>query len=282
MEVDTPPQRKVELIRCPGGITTVGHQMHSTDPSANIATVLAANSGRPGGACRAADGRLERSTIHGGHSTQEEDVVSNWLLACGSTWQERERLFELVSFEWGLADPAGTSTRTLQGVDYTRVFPSIEARMYADAWALPSQALCRKEGTRFDTNHKYPTTLVFVAGPNANPPRSHPPNSSMRRTFCAKAHDAREFFEAGTAWAIYAALCAAKDSECNVVLLPFVSGGLYAGPWRGAKGRLDAYVENINRMLGVHDGHEVKGVMPDNTEVPPLGRFFSQVAVVVL
>ena len=83
----TPQQPcQVEVIIDAGGITTVGHAMHSTNTGANIATVLAANSGRPGGACRAGDGTIQRSTIHGGHSTQEEDVIANWLLASGSGW----------------------------------------------------------------------------------------------------------------------------------------------------------------------------------------------------
>ena len=98
---------------------------------------------------------------------------------------------------------------------------------------------------------------------------------SMRRTFCQAAHDHRSFLEAGTAWAIYAALAAAAQGGCDVVLVPFVGGGLYAGPWRGAPGLLDAFVRHIDAML-------LEGVMPDGTRVPPLGGCFRKVCVVVL
>jgi hypothetical protein len=43
-----------------------------------IGTMVAANSGRPGGACGQANGSV--TNLHAGHSTQEEDVVSNWLI----------------------------------------------------------------------------------------------------------------------------------------------------------------------------------------------------------
>ena len=210
---------------------------------------------------------------------------------------ERERLFAQISFSWGLTDISGVSTKTLQHIDYTRVFPGIEARMYADAWALPGQALCRKEGTRFLTDYKYPTTLVFCAGcaafapaacasaptdpvaprrrPNAVMNDNLPPNSSMRRTFSLEAHNSRQFFEAGAAWAVYAALQAAAQSGCDVVLLPFVSGGLYAGPWKGKPDLRASFVRNIDTML--RDGR-----MPDGKTVPPLGSKFRKIALVLL
>lgn len=273
MEVDCPAPQPCKLIRHAGGITTVGLELHQQDAHARIATVVAANSGRPGGAIRAADGTVERSKVHGGHSTQEEDVVANWLLSSGHDWPERQCRFAQISWQWGLHEPHGTDTRTLQGVDYTRVFPSVGARMYADAWTLPGQTLSRKEGKRFDTHAAYPTTLVFCAGPNASAGGSA--GGSMRRTFCEAAHDDRSFLEAGTAWAIYAALAAAAQSGCDVVLLPFVAGGLYAGPWRGAPGLLASFVRHIDAML-------LEGLMPDGTAVSPLGGCFRKVCVVVL
>ena len=97
----------------------------------------------------------------------------------------------------------------------------------------------------------------------------------MRRTFCQAAHDHRGFLEAGTAWAIYAALAAAAQDRCDVVLVPFVGGGLYAGPWRGAPGMLEAFVRHINAML-------LEGEMPDGKSGPPLGGCFRKVCVVVL
>ncbi len=117
MEVDRPAPQPCKLIRHAGGITTVGLELHQQDTHARIATVVAANSGRPGGAIRAADGTVERSKVHGGHSTQEEDVVANWLLSSGHDWPERQRRFAQISWQWGLHEPHGTDTRTLQGVE---------------------------------------------------------------------------------------------------------------------------------------------------------------------
>ena len=97
----------------------------------------------------------------------------------------------------------------------------------------------------------------------------------MRRTFNLEAQNSRPFFEAGTAWAVYAALHAAAQSGCDVVLLPFVSGGLYAGPWRGAPDLRDSYVRNIDRMLN-------EGKMPDGSIVLPLCGVLRKVALVVL
>lgn len=97
----------------------------------------------------------------------------------------------------------------------------------------------------------------------------------MRRTFCQAAHDHRSFLEEGSAWAIYAALAAAAQGGCDVVLVPFVGGGLYAGPWRGAPDLLESFVHHINAMLR-------EGAMPDGTRVPPLGGCFRKVCVVVL
>ena len=96
MEVDRPAPQPCERIQHPGGITSVGFELHQHHSDFRIATVLAANSGRPGGAIRAADGTAEQSKVHGGHSTQEEDVVSNWLLTSAQDWPERQRLLVAV------------------------------------------------------------------------------------------------------------------------------------------------------------------------------------------
>ena len=116
MEVDRPAPQPCEVIPHPGGITSVGFELHQQHADFRIATLLAANSGRPGGAIRAADGTAEQSKVHGGHSTQEEDVVSNWLLTSAQDWPERQRLFAQISGQWGLHEPHGTDARTLQGM----------------------------------------------------------------------------------------------------------------------------------------------------------------------
>ena len=60
-----------------GGIANMGMRLHTERPM-RIGTMVAGNSGRPGGACGQANGSV--ANLHAGHSTQEEDVVSNWLI----------------------------------------------------------------------------------------------------------------------------------------------------------------------------------------------------------
>lgn len=69
-----------------------------------IGLQVAANSGRPGGACGHWDGNVR--CIHGRHRTQEEDVVSNWLVSeCGRGSQPKHwsALFRSTIYNrWGL------------------------------------------------------------------------------------------------------------------------------------------------------------------------------------
>jgi hypothetical protein len=92
----------------------------------------------------------------------------------------------------------------------------------------------------------------------------------MRRTHSARAHDDMGILADGAAWAVYAALHASAACGCDAVLIPFVSGGLYAGPHdRGTLRFL--FLENIRQMLfgGFH-------------HAPALGDHFRTVIVVFL
>ena len=270
----------VFTVETAGGITAAGAQLHLEDPTLRIATVIASNSGRPGGACRDdITGDVCRGKIHGHHSTQEEDCVSNWLITASESWDERSRHFARISGSFGLRSPAGTDTATIQGIDYTTT-RRMGARMYADAWCCQGARLSDKRVTgpaaaRFDTKRTYPTTLVFCAGPNAQEPGRASASSSMRRTFSQRAHDELSFLEAGAAWAVYAALHASAACGCDAVLLPFVSGGLYAGPWRSEPDLRRRFTDNIERMLRT-------GELPDGTACAPLGKCFRGVVLVVL
>ena len=262
-----------------GGITAVGARLHSEDPTLRIATVIASNSGRPGGACRDITGDVSRRQIHGHHSTQEEDCVSNWLITASESWAVRSRHFARISGSFGLRSPEGTDTATIQGIDYT-TSGVMGARMYADAWCCQGVRLSDKRVTgtaaaRFDTTRTYPTTLVFCAGPNAQEPGRASASSSMRRTFSQRAHDELSFLEAGAAWAVYAALHASAACGCDAVLLPFVSGGLYAGPWRSEPDLRRRFAAHVERMLK-------NGELPDGTACAPLGNCFRKVVIVVL
>ena len=122
----------------------------------------------------------------------------------------------------------------------------------------------------FDAAQSYPTSLIFCAGPNAHVPNRALAASSMRRTYSARAHDDMAILAGGAAWAVYAALHASAACGCDAVLMPFVSGGLYAGPHDRDTLRF-LFRENIQLML---DG--------GFNRAPPLGVHFRRVIVVFL
>ena len=126
-----------------------------------IAVQIAANSGRPGGACGNSDGSV--SGVHDRHRTQEESVVSNWLVteyyaslssssssssssraamdfderAAAAAWNAIFR--STIHGRWGMVRLRGsTSPETLQGVDYVHTTDSED---YADAWVVRRAAV---------------------------------------------------------------------------------------------------------------------------------------------
>ena len=94
----------------------------------------------------------------------------------------------------------------------------------------------------------------------------------MRPTFSAQANDDMAFLAAGAAWAVYAALHASAACGCDAVLIPFVSGGLYAGPHDRDMLRA-LFVRNIEAML-------LTGRSDSAHHGPPLGCHFREVRVV--
>ena len=73
--------RQLEFLAIRGGSTNMTLELAKVHPGSRIGLVIAGNSGRPGGACGHMDkfNRPYVDSLHH-HSTQEEDVVSNWLL----------------------------------------------------------------------------------------------------------------------------------------------------------------------------------------------------------
>ena len=194
--------------------------------------------------------------------------MSNWLLTLSASPTVQSTEFARISTAFGLRDASGIDSATIQGVDYTTAYP----RMYADAWCITGARLSVKTPApaAFDAAQSYPTSLIFCAGPNAHAPHGAPPASSMRRTYSAQAHTDVGFLAEGAAWAVYAAMHASAACGCDAVLIPFVSGGLYAGPHdRGTLRFL--FLENIRQMLfGVFH------------HAPALGDHFRTVIVVFL
>jgi len=249
--------------------------------SGEVAILVAANSGRPGGSCRDHGGRSRE--VHAKHRTQEEDVVASWL-ACFPPGDGREDEFERISRAWGLLDPCGTGTQTTQGIDYTA---AATPQVYADAWLLGSKEApvpisTRRSGEAFCTeaSDRLDAMLIFCAAPNASRPRPCAlASSSMKRTFCAAAADDRDYFERGRAWAVHAALCAARDAGAAIVVMPYIGGGLYAGPHASAPDLERRFVRSVNEMLHPPPGCS-QGRMPCGTLVDPLGSNFQAVYIV--
>jgi len=262
------------------GMTNIGYTLHMQNPNWRFATLVAGNSGRPGGAVGQADGTVDK--LHAGHRTQEEDIVANWLITTcirhgahiGS--KSRGHLYASKIFEtsihgkWGMRTPEGDDCETVQGVDYT--LATDNGAWYADAWSVPAVDLACKardeKGLFFDSNRCYQSSLVFVAGPNAGVSNTRP-TSTVRRTFNALAASDYNHFVEGLRCALYAGLRAAAHLGCDVVLIPFVSGGIYAGPW---KDQLKAHFQEIvDGLLQATDlGHA------------PLGLYFQKVVWTLL
>ena len=78
-------------------MATVGRDVVVAQPTAHIGAMIAGNSGRPGGAV-GEPGDVAHDKIHAGHSTQEEDMVSTWLLSeCGGGNRDSGRWREEAS-----------------------------------------------------------------------------------------------------------------------------------------------------------------------------------------
>ena len=276
-----------------------------------IGVMIAGNSGRPGGSIykpwfSSPQQRLQG--VHPGHHTQEESILSSWLVGSErtaphislaengiqfprQTYENMEdRFLRCLHRKWGMVeddvrafegfiDRYGRSTvepirwpddvrqrwlATRQGVDYVN---TENADDYGDAWSLPDADLCvdvsdgGPVGWRFFKLDKIvKTTLIFVSGPNASPARGNHMMGSMLRTQNKRVLDettshftmlrtasgqrvntlqnaaieeAAPFFVACVRAAMKAGLDAAIEAGIDVIVLARISGGIYAGAWRG-------------------------------------------------
>ena len=174
---------RCEHLWAAGGAAFVGWELHDSDPGAHIGMMVAANSGRPGGAC-GLRAQLDHAKLHPGHRTQEEDIVSSWIRTeAGDDPAAQDELYRgTIDQRWGMRDTLSTGRDTIQGVDYCR---TTSPASFADTWLVPRAVMSAKsaddDGTmRFDTERQFPCTLVFTAGPNAGASAS--PWGSMART----------------------------------------------------------------------------------------------------
>ena len=280
---------QLEVCVDAGGLTNVAiaclaaQQVNGVGGSWRVGTMVAANSGRPGGACSASStgGRtLETEKLHAHHKTQEEDVVSNWLLTAAEDnpgadpMQVMDRLFaRTVSRQWGMSHPERSDCDTLQNIDYRDAKPA----KYADAWVVRGVWLSRKEVApvrRFDFSTQYPTSLYFVSGPNAGA-QGRDPRSSTRRTFNEEAAATYGIFREGVKAAVRAGLLAMAMDGCDVALLAGVATGLYAGDHRSTI--RSEYAALVNEILAEPMQHEGISSAPHT-----LGECFARVVWTVL
>jgi hypothetical protein len=260
------PIQNAEIEHNRNGMTNIGailYNRHSsgTNPP-KIGTIIAANSGRPGGACGNFDGTAEK--INPNHRTQEEDIVSNWFTTYvynkGITGErEKEEIYNklfgcTIYNKWGLAYPYAKKTdtenyfATVQGINYSDAIP----KEYADAWTIDNVYLSDKryhyKGSQYIHEHQYKTTLVFVAGPNNNNPGTRGPINSVYRTYNENTDARFDIFIRGVEAALFAALISMVRSKCNVALLVYVSGGVYRGKHDKDEYR-NAYENALNNLL---------------------------------
>ena len=245
----------VEQITEPSGTTTVAYKNYIADKDSKIGIMIAGNSGRPGGRC---GWTKEVRDIHPYHTTQEEDMTSNWMITeCDISKnnqqprkmkgmekehsQMNEIYKETIYRKWGLTKAEGDSTDTIQRIDYTS--KDLEPWQYGDAWVLKGARLSVKkiDGKKwYDTKQQFPADLFFVSGPS----------SSMRRTFNPKAADPNnwEFLRASLKAAMRGGLEAMRRNGIEWVYVASLAAGIYAGDHKQrilAKGEFDNIVKEV-------------------------------------
>ena len=265
------------------GMTHIGASLYKESNPPKIGTIIAGNSGRPGGACGNFDGTLVN--IKPTHRTQEEDIISNWIMTYmynnSSIPEEKKKdcvdnLFKNTIYKkWGLEFPYEKRTdnkdyyKTIQNIDYRNA----EAHDYATAWTIDNVYLSDKfnnqdGSSRYIHENQYKTTLVFVAGPNNYNPGTNGEFNSVFRTYNKETDKHFHLFMNGVEAALFAGLIAMVCSKCNVALLVNVSGGLYRGE-HDKEDYKHAYLNSLDNLLM---NVQINGV--------ELGRYFDKVILV--
>ena len=216
------------------------------DKKGRVAIVIAGNSGRPGGGVTNDSdwSKLEQEKLKP-HSTQEEDVFSNFLRATythGGSFnlEDAQAHFNELYSQWGLSHPnanseSGNFYSTKQGVDYVN---TVDPNDFSKPCVFTSGSIAKvgfhtkhESQIWFNTDDTKQVDLLFIAGPNASE-NGGTSTGSMQRTLCKKAVSDYTFFYKGIQAAIKAALdtCDRKGySAQDTVLLPPLSCGIYAG-----------------------------------------------------
>ena len=279
-------------------------------PDGKIGVALAGNSGLPGGAVGLAFRVKSNSTIKRKdledkrYSTQEEDVVKDWMLTMLHYNQSLDTTMDQIWGKFGLLDhnprSAGATDpnvnkQTHQGVDFTNLYESKWTKqlldnnqplekMYADALVVRSAFLAPIKNSNGEYNFKESkkVDLVFVAGPNVGTGPRKDAFSSTNRTYNHYLQDHYCNFREGVFWAFYAALYAMAMENCRHACLPWISGDLYAGDFKatfgvGSDGKeIKRIVTDVLAMKCTYSRH---GNIEEETR---LGQLFDSVVIVTL
>ncbi len=96
---------------------------------------------------------------------------------------------------------------------------------YGDAWSVSDVTLSWKEEDMYWSEKMYPTTLVFVSGPNSN--ARGDASSCTSRTFNTQLEYNYDAFKRSVFCALQAGLTAMDADGCTVALVVSVSCGIY-------------------------------------------------------
>ena len=260
-----------------------------------IGTLVAANSGRPGGSVGWGQDETYGvcpQALHASHHTQEEDIVANWLLTHAfnrgvkesqdALMSEVGAAFDCIRCAWGLAE-RGVGLGTLQEVNYCDV---VDAQEYADVWSVSNVWLSAKAAgcidpssqKWFDHSKQFETSLYFTAAPNASDPKTDAQGrqGSMARTSNVLARDSRKFFMDGIRWSLRTSLWAMAADGVRIVLLPLIGGGVYCGAHR--HGYFADFCDLVNAVL-VETFDASTASLGSGT---PLMHYFDKVVLVTL
>ena len=177
---------------------------------------IAGNSAKIGGGLTdGASGILKPQwdTLKGG---QEESVIQSWILdEQNHNGTQPQLTMNRVVNAWRLPDGASRVdfTATGESVDFVN---TTDASDYA---RTVTEKNCIIRGVS--------VTLVFAAGPNCNPDTR---KRTMELTRNVEAVKSKEFFKECLLNAYYGTLCAMRDAEVKIALLPFLSSNIYVGP----------------------------------------------------
>ena len=268
------PKAQCRCISAVGGCTTVAEALYiQSGQKARLGVMVAGNSGRPGGDVGTTNGVQK---VHTNHKTQEEDIVSNWLITeSNGSSSERDSLYNDTIYNvWGMCTPKGsTDIKTIQGVDYVN---TTNPTKYADAWVVKNAYLSPKMNETgrwtFDVNRKFPASLVFVAGPNAGAGRSKYGSTKRTLNSLAMRDDDKgyTFFKEGVKEAIRTGLDAMAADGVDIALIAKVSCGIYAGPHK-KKINME-FTDVIDEVLG-------ERVCNSHTRSHTRGEYFQDVIV---